>query len=165
MKYEFVRDPYNYDSDELSDETGLLCEDESLTEQEHVEEADINYIADRFMRTGEMRQILDLPTSGDFDGIFDYQTAMNNIVQAKSEFMKLPARTRSRFDNDPAKILEFVENPDNYDEAVSLGFIPKKEKENVTETGRTAEATTKKQEGNTGTTGNPQDAKATEGTR
>lgn len=94
MKKEFVRSPYNYDSDEASDESGLMCLDESLTEQEHVEEADINYIADKFMRTGEMPQILQLPTAGDFDGIFDFQTAMNTIKQAKDEFMSLPARVR-----------------------------------------------------------------------
>lgn len=128
MKKEFVRNPYNYDSDALSQDTGLACKDESLTEQEHAEEADINYIAERFMRTGQMPQVLNLPTAGDFEGIFDFQTAMNTIAQAREEFMSLPAKVRTRFSNDPAQLLEFVNNKDNYDEAVKLGFIPKKEK-------------------------------------
>lgn len=162
MKPELVRNPYNYNSDKLSTDTGLYCDDESLTEQEHVEEADINYIADRFMRTGEMPQILNLPTQGDFEGIFDFQTAMNNIRQAKDEFMRLPARVRSRFDNDPAKLLEFVGDDVNYDEAVQLGFIPKKETHEPT-AGSTTENTTQAPQGNAGTGGNTQNATAAKG--
>lgn len=157
MEQEFVRNPYNYDSDKLSDQTGLLCEDESLTEQEHVEEADINYIAERFMKTGELPTILDLPQPGDFEGIFDFQTAMNNINAAKTEFMRLPAKTRGRFENDPAKLLEFVNDLDNYEEAVKLGFIPKKET-NETGTGNTVETGTQATPGNAGTTSNAQES-------
>lgn len=132
MKKELVRNPYNYDSDELSNITGLRCTDETLTEQEHLEESDINYIANRFMNTGELPTILRLPTQGDFEGIFDFQSAMNNIAQAKLEFMKLPAKTRTRFNNDPAELLKFVHDDENYDEAVKLGFIEKKPVENPT---------------------------------
>ena len=123
---EFVRNPHNYDVDDASNETALRCDDEHRTEQEHIQEADINYIADRFMRTGEAPQVLNLPTAGDFEGIFDFQTAMNTIAAAKNEFMSLPAKVRTRFANDPAKLLEFVHDRDNYDEAVKLGFIPAK---------------------------------------
>lgn len=125
MNKEFVRNPYNYDADELSEETGLKCKDPSRTEQEHLAETDINYIADRFMRTGEAPQILQMPTHGDFGGIFDFQTAMNTIKQAKDEFMSLPAKTRSRFNNDPAELINFIEDKDNRDEAIKLGFIEK----------------------------------------
>lgn len=163
MKKEFVRNPYNYDSDELSEETGLECKDESLTEQEHVEEADINYIAEKFMRTGEVPQILQLPTSEDFDGIFDFQTAMNNITQAKQEFMRLPAKVRTRFDNDPAKLLEFVGSDDNYDEAVHLGFIPKKEKADEPATRSTTQAPAQTAPGTTGTQSNAQTTETTKG--
>lgn len=163
MKQEFVRNPYNYDSDKLSDQTGLKCMDESLTEQEHVEEADINYIADRFMMTGQMPQILQLPTQGDFEGIFDFQTAMNNIVQAKQEFMKLPARVRTRFDNDPGKLLEFVNDRANYDEAVQLGFIPKKETDDAQATRGPAPGTTQAAPGNAGTGSNTQETQTAKG--
>lgn len=163
MKKEFVRNPYNYDSEQLSDDTGLLCKDESLTEQEHVEEADINYIAEKFMRTGELQEILNLPTAGDFEGIFDFQTAMNNITAAKQEFMRLPAKVRTRFDNDPAKLLEFVGSDDNYDEAVQLGFVPKKEKHEPT-TGSTTQTTTETAPGNAGTTSNAPATQTTKGT-
>lgn len=149
MKQEFVRNPYNYDSDQLSEDTGLLCRDETLTEQQWIEEADINYIANRFMKTGEAPQILNLPTSGDFEGIFDFQSAMNTLAQAREEFSSLPAKVRSRFENNPAKLLDFVNDPSNYDEAVKLGFITKEQSD---ERRRTEEAAR-----------TPQDTKGTQG--
>lgn len=125
MTPEFIRNPYNYDSDQLSHDTGLECLDPTLTEQEHLAESDINYIADKFMKTGQLPQVLNLPTHGDFSGIFDFQTAMNTVKQAKDEFMKLPAKVRTRFNNDPKEILDFVADDTNREEAIKLGFIPK----------------------------------------
>lgn len=125
MKKEFVRNPYNYDSDELSDQTGLACPEATLTQQQFLQESDINYIAERFMKTGEVKQVVHMPMSGDFQGIFDFQSAMNTVVQAKQEFMTLPAKVRSRFDNDPAKLIAFLEDKENKDEAMALGLIPR----------------------------------------
>lgn len=125
MNPEFVRNPYNYDSDALSDETGLKCLDESLTEQEHLEETDINYIAEKFMRTGMAPQVVNMPTYGEFEGVFDFQSAMNLINQAKQEFMSLPAKLRSRFANDPQQLITFIEDPANREEAIKLGLIEK----------------------------------------
>lgn len=151
MKAEFVRNPYNYDSDKLSTQTGLHCKDESLTEQEHVEEADINYIAERFMRTGEMKQVLHLPTPGDFQGIFDFQTAMNTVAAAKLEFMKLPAKIRTRFENDPAQLLEFVNDKDNLDEAIRIGLVARPEPKPEPTPTPTPEAAKAPKKGNTPT--------------
>lgn len=127
MKKEFVRNPYNYDSDELSNTTGLKCPEPTLTQQQYLEETDINYITDKFMRTGELPQELNMPQPGDFTGIFDFQSAMNLVVQAKQEFMTLPAKIRSRFDNDPAKILAFLDDESNRDEAIALGLVKRPE--------------------------------------
>lgn len=156
MRKEFVRNPYNYDSDEVSEQTGLKCLDESLTEQEHAEEADINYIADRFMRTGLAPQVLHLPTSGDFEGIFDFQSAMNTIKQAKDEFMRLPAKMRARFENDPAKLLDFLHDETNRDEAVKLGLVaaPAATPQEINDgpnTGSQTQAAPQSQTGGTGT--------------
>lgn len=122
---EFVRNPYNYDAERASHESGLECLDESRTTQEFVEESDINYIAEKFIRTGQLPQLLEMPTYGDFQGTFDFQSSMNLITKAKQEFMSLPAKVRTRFSNDPQKLLEFINDPENFDEAVKLGFITK----------------------------------------
>lgn len=161
MKPEFVRNPYNYDSDQHSTDTGLLCLDESLTEQEHLEETDINYIADRFMKTGHAPQIINMPTYGDFEGVFDFQSAMNIITEAKHEFMSLPAKVRSRFNNDPHELIQFIEDPANRDEAIKLGFI--RQPDTIT-----TQSTSKENTDGTGsrgtTEGNTQDASRTAGT-
>lgn len=119
----FVRSAYNYDTNKASDESGLRCEDPSLAQQQFAEESDINYIAERYGLTGELPQVLDLPRYGNFEGIFDFQTAQNAVILAKQQFMTLPAKLRSRFDNDPQKLLTFLENPDNRAEAEFLGLM------------------------------------------
>lgn len=113
-----------YDNFELdSIDTGLECLDPTLAQQQFKEESDINTIVDRFGLTGEMPQVLNFPQYGDFTGIFDYQTAMNVVVQGREEFMKLPAKLRARFHNDPAEMLDFLADDDNKDEAIKLGLV------------------------------------------
>lgn len=129
VKPPFVRNPYNYDTNAASDESGLLCDDPSLTQQQFLEESDINYIADRYGLTGEMPQVTQPPTYGDFTGIFDFQTAQNAVRKATEDFMQLPAKLRTRFDNDPQKLLEFLDNEDNRAEAEFLGLANKRQSE------------------------------------
>lgn len=113
-----------YDNhEEASLMTSLECKDPTLAQQQFKEECDINTIVDRFGLTGEMPQVLNFPQYGDFTGIFDYQTAMNLVVSGREEFMKLPAKLRARFHNDPAELLDFLAEDDNKDEAVKLGLV------------------------------------------
>lgn len=119
----FVRSPYNYDAKLVSVSTGLFCEDESLTVQADRDDADINVIVKRFGVTGILPQRLSPPTYGDFTGINDYQSALNAVINAEDAFMQFPADVRSRFKNDPQSMLEFLADPANRDEAISLGLI------------------------------------------
>lgn len=125
--YELPRSANNYNALAWSNYTGLKCEDPSLTQQQFAEESDINFIADKFKLTGEMPQVLDLPQYGDFTGIFDFQTAHNSVIEANKQFMTLPAKMRARFDNNPQKLLEFLENEENRDEAIFLGLVKRPE--------------------------------------
>lgn len=120
-----LKQPYNYDADMASEESGLECKDGSRTQQEFAKETDINYIAARFGLTGQLPQVLQLPTYGDFTGIFDYQTALNVVNDAKQDFMTLPAKIRSRFNNNPQELLEFMDDDANTDEAIALGLATK----------------------------------------
>lgn len=63
---------------------------------------------------------------GDFSNIGDYHSAFSAVASAQEAFMKLDANIRKRFHNDPQELLDFVNDDRNYDEAVSLGIIPKK---------------------------------------
>lgn len=123
MSVPFVRNPYNYDTNSASDESGLLCSDESLTQQSFKDEADINTIVRRFGLTGQLPTDLQMPVSGDFTGISDYHTAMNMVLAAQDEFLRVPADVRARFQNDPAQLMAFLDDPANRAEAESLGLV------------------------------------------
>ncbi len=119
----FVRDPYNYDRDEASNASGLCCEDPSLAQQHMKDECDINVIVERFGVTGQLPQSPVSPTYGDFSGVTDYHSALNQINATMDDFMALPAQLRVRFDHDPVKLLQFLENEENRSEAIQLGLI------------------------------------------
>ena len=126
MKPPFLRSAYNYDTDKASDEAGLQCLDPSLTQQQFKEEADINTIVDRFLRSGVLPNSVNMPQYVDYEGVFDFQSAMNVVRQADENFMRLDAKVRARFNNSPQAFLEFFANPDNTEEAIRLGLaIPK----------------------------------------
>jgi phage internal scaffolding protein len=119
----FVRDPYNYDRDEASNADALCCEDPSLAQQHMKDECDINVIVERFGVTGQLPQSPVSPSYGDFSGVTDYHSALNQINATMDDFMALPAKLRVKFDHDPVKLLEFLQNEDNRDEAIHLGLI------------------------------------------
>jgi len=119
----FVRNPYNYDRDEASLADALVCQDPSLAQQHMKDECDINIIVERFGVSGEIPQSPVSPRYGDFSGVTDYHSALNQINATMDDFMALPAKLRVRFDHDPVKLLEFLENDQNRNEAIQLGLI------------------------------------------
>ena len=121
----FLRTPYNYDTDAASNESGLACEEPSLAQQHYKDECDINTILERFNITGMLPQSPLSPRYGDFTGIGDYHTALNRVIAAQDEFDALPAQIRARFDNDPAQLIEFLEDETNRAEAEELGLLEK----------------------------------------
>jgi phage internal scaffolding protein len=121
----FLRTPYNYDKDAASNESGLHCEDASLAQQHYKEECDINTILEKFNITGLLPEQTLSPRFGDFTGIGDYHTAMNRVIAVQDEFEALPAQIRARFENDPAQLIEFLENSENRPEAEELGLVEK----------------------------------------
>jgi Chlamydia-phage Chp2 scaffold (Chlamy_scaf) len=116
--------PYNFDADEHSVRTGLACLDPSRTIQSQAQEADINYIVKQFGITGKMPENIRLPTYGDFDYVGDYRTAIEAVRSAESEFMRIPADIRARFENDPQKLMDFCDDPGNLPELRKLGLAP-----------------------------------------
>lgn len=123
MKNVFVRSTYNYDMNKAGDESALHCKDPSLAKQEFAEEADINTIVRRFNLTGQLPENIRMPTYGDFEGIFDFHSAMNAIAQANEAFDAMPANVRARFHNNPAEFVDFCLDDNNREEATKLGLV------------------------------------------
>lgn len=128
----FLRSTYNYDVDEASLEAGTSRPvdsdtgeiiDDGVTQQSFKDECDINTIVKRFGLTGEMPGGFAMPVSGDFSGIGDFQSAMNAVRAAQEAFDSLPGEMRARFANDPQRLISFLEDGANRDEAVKLGLV------------------------------------------
>lgn len=122
----FLRSGDNYDVDEASYVSGLECpESDGRTQQQFAEEVDINTIVTRFGLTGQLPEEVKVPQSGDFTGVTDFQSAMESVRKAEADFMELPADLRYRFENNPQRLMDFMENPANRDEAIKLGLVNK----------------------------------------
>ena len=81
----FVRSPYNYDRDAVSEVTGLYCEPgSSVTQQQFKEECDINTIVRNFGVTGQLPITAMQPLVGDFTGITDFQSALEAVREAEA---------------------------------------------------------------------------------
>lgn len=92
------------------------------TKQEPKNEADINNIVARYMKTGFVPQPGQQPRFGDFTGP-GFQDMRNAIADIDMQFLQLPPRVRKMFNNDPANVVRFVGDPKNQAEAARLGLI------------------------------------------
>jgi len=93
------------------------------TKQSFKDECDINNLMARYLKTGHMEHVNEaLPQFRDVTD-FDFQRAQNLIANAASMFENIPSKIRSRFDNDAGKLLDWVHDPKNAEEAASLGFL------------------------------------------
>lgn len=91
--------------------------------QQHTkDQCDINVIMKKFKRTGRLPLRETVPIYDDFSTSQDFHTSMDIIIKAENQFSNLPALARKKFDNDPAKFLEFCNNPKNHKEMVELGL-------------------------------------------
>lgn len=100
----------------------------SLTKQSFADEVNINNIIERARQGQDVSNMFRerIAQFGDFTEIPSYQESMNFIRAADEAFMSLDARVRERFNNDPNRLFEFLEDSNNYDEAVKLGLVEAK---------------------------------------
>ena len=93
-----------------------------LTEQGHKKECDINYILKDYQRTGLLKHVNENEGKYDDVSVSDFQEAMLIVKESERLFSELPSQARKAFDQDPAKFLEFVQNPENADKMEELGL-------------------------------------------
>lgn len=96
---------------------------ESRTKQSFKKECDINVIMAKYQKTGAITHFNKHQQNyGMADGQ-TFQDAMNLVCEAQEMFNDLPSSIRSRFGNDPAAFLDFVQNDENADEMARMGLI------------------------------------------
>lgn len=104
----------------------------SKTQQQFKDQCDVNKIVAKYKTTGQWLHLTGKRgVFADVSQIGDYHESLNKIQSANAAFAALPAELRLRFNNDPGKLLEFIQDPKNYDEGVKLGIFEPKKLDNV----------------------------------
>lgn len=105
--------------------SAVTFSDPTLTQQHFRQECDINFIMDRYNRTGMLPQNANISEAfyGDVSDSFDYRSSLEAIQAADEAFASLPAAVRQRFANDPSQLIDFLHDSGNRAEAISLGLI------------------------------------------
>ncbi len=104
---------------------GLKDFEPSKTRQSELEMCDINKIVSRYKHTGVLPANRNAGIYADVSEMGDYRTALEQVRSADTLFMQLPAATRTKFDNDAAKFLDFVSDPENMDDMIEMGLVKK----------------------------------------
>lgn len=113
-----------------SDDYGFKCEGESRTQQQFKEECDVNNILYKYKKSGMLNHVNKTQGQfGDFANVEDYQTSLQKVMQAQQNFMELPSELRSKFNNDPSKLIDFINTKENYEECVKYGLIIPRKKD------------------------------------
>lgn len=102
----------------------------TLTQQSYADECDINNIVKTNANGGIIvdpsRINESTPIWGDFGDSTDFHAHQNYMAEAMSAFHQLPAEVRAQFDNDPAKLLDFVSQEKNQEDAIALGLATRR---------------------------------------
>ena len=91
-------------------------------QQQFKDDCDINVIMAKFQRTGAISHVSKFQPDYGFASPTDFHQSMNIITEAQNMFDELPSSIRKRFNHNPAEFLEFVQDPENIDEARELGL-------------------------------------------
>ena len=96
------------------------CEEKSNVEQSHRTEIK-KMVADAESR-GLLRASVKFEGEMDDFPNYDFQDAQYKMAYAQSMFESLPSGIRAKFENNPAKFMDFANNPNNAQEMVQMGL-------------------------------------------
>ncbi len=97
------------------------------THQSGKDECDINLIMARYVKTGTLDHQKQHGDNYGFATSIDLHEALSTIEQANSMFNDLPSSIRTKMQNDPGQFLDFVQNPDNEAELITMGLANPRE--------------------------------------
>lgn len=85
-------------------------QDEIRVDSSFAEESDINFIVERYARSGLIPGKYDAARAqyGDFSQIPDFFTMKNKVLAAERMFYELPAKLRDRFANSPGAFIDSI---------------------------------------------------------
>lgn len=105
------------------DKYGFATTGDSMTNQQFKEECDVNNILAKYKRTGLLSHVSRTQGQfGDFSTLEDYQTSLHKVMKAQESFGLLPSEVRNKFQNDPGKLVDFLADSKNDEEAYKFGL-------------------------------------------
>lgn len=116
-----IKTKYDYEL-QASLAPGVKSTEKSLTNQADLENSDINKIMARYEKTGLIMGTERTPKYGDFSEVRSYHETLSALRRVDAAFAALSANVRSRFENDPQKLITFLEDRNNDEEAIKLGL-------------------------------------------
>lgn len=101
---------------------GITFNDPSLAQQHFAEECDINTLLSRYAITGVLPE---KPGSfyADFSSGMDFRETVDFLRATQEDFLALPAATRAKFENDPGRLIDFMNDPSNHSRLAEFGLI------------------------------------------
>lgn len=100
------------------------------TKQSFEKQCNINNILARYRKDGHLAHITNqLISYEDISERPSLHEAMNVAAEAKQAFMTLPAQIRAACDHDAGNFLEYINDPENHEEATEFGLFREKEVE------------------------------------
>lgn len=102
----------------------LECSDPSRTSQDAKRECDINYVVARAGAGLISPLTCPDPVYVDLTQVpSNYEEYLKVQMDAQARFDAMPSRVRERFENDPAKLIAFLRDSKNREEAERLGIV------------------------------------------
>jgi len=108
-----------------SERVQLKMYGKTITKQSFKDDCDINKIMDRFVKTGVLDHVREHGPEYGFASSDDFKASMEIIAKAQTMFEELPSKIRTKFENDPAKFLDFVQDEKNTKEMEEMGLANK----------------------------------------
>ena len=76
----------------------------------------------RYIKTGVIDHVAKYQPQYTQNSEADYHQSMNIIREADEMFLDLPSQVRQKFENDPAKFLDYVNDPENHEKLHEIGL-------------------------------------------
>ena len=95
---------------------------ETKTKQSEKDDCDINLIMAKYIKTGVLDHVREHAPEYGFATSETFQQSMEIVAKANSMFEDLPSKIRNKFENNPAKFLDFVQDESNLEEMAEMGL-------------------------------------------
>jgi len=121
----------------VDNDPGTIFTEPTITQQHFKSEVNINNIIAKFNRTGILGDgEKAVPRYADVSLFGDFSQCQARIQEGKNAFQELPLEVRKLAGNDPARLWDVLQNPENREILVNAGVLePRKKPESQKDSG------------------------------